>query len=505
MRKFLVSFAILLVVLVIGAATAYSVCVPTAYTVTASAPPPSANWTQTAGLWVPSGGFPGCAPGDGAVDLNASPTTVFVNSTIPNPIIGLNFSSPGSVINIQSGGQLTLAGAGVIDNGSSIVVSGGTLMIQSGATLTINNGGSLSVNGGFVDVQPGGALVLNGTSSVSSGGTLAVNGTLTVNNTFTINSSGQLALGGATVNGSNPISNSGTVSQNGATSTVSTVLNSNSGADVHVISGTLSLTGGGNFNAPILIDAGGILDFNAGSYTSTPNGSVHGGGTMSVSGATVDIGGVTEPANLTFTSGTITGGGFLSIAGTFNWSGGTLTGVGNSEIAGTGIGNWDGANSTMFLDGRPFNVYGYVHYTATTNPLWLKSGAPLGIYGTFDFQNDGSISCDCFTNPVITIAPNGILQKSAGIATSFIEPVTNNNFEVAAFSGTLQFDSSGTHDGTFISLAPSFASLEVSTSGPRPRRWKRQGGVRRQEYSVDGTPGGSGRSRRGMRKPKGSS
>ena len=106
MRKFLVSFAILLVVLVIGAATAYSVCVPTAYTVTASAPPPSANWTQTAGLWVPSGGFPGCAPGDGAVDLNASPTTVFVNSTITNPIIGLNFSSPGSVINIQSGGQL---------------------------------------------------------------------------------------------------------------------------------------------------------------------------------------------------------------------------------------------------------------------------------------------------------------------------------------------------------------------------------------------------------------
>src|SRR5437762_12574548 len=110
MRKFLVSFAILLVVLVIGAATAYSVCVPTAYTVTASAPPPSANWTQTSGLWSPSGGFPGCAPGDSASDTNASPTTLIINSAIPNPIIGVNLNCNGCMIDIQPGGQLTIAG-----------------------------------------------------------------------------------------------------------------------------------------------------------------------------------------------------------------------------------------------------------------------------------------------------------------------------------------------------------------------------------------------------------
>lgn len=60
---------------VMGAATAFTVCVPTAYSVTSSAPPASANWTDTSGLWTPAGGFPGCAPGDSASDTNASAST----------------------------------------------------------------------------------------------------------------------------------------------------------------------------------------------------------------------------------------------------------------------------------------------------------------------------------------------------------------------------------------------------------------------------------------------
>src|SRR6478672_11983756 len=97
---------------VIGAATALA-CVTNSYSVTSSAPPPSANWTDTSGaLWTPGGGFPGCAPGDTASDTNASPTTFIVNSVIPNPIAGLNLACNGCVIDVQSGGQLTLAGSG---------------------------------------------------------------------------------------------------------------------------------------------------------------------------------------------------------------------------------------------------------------------------------------------------------------------------------------------------------------------------------------------------------
>src|SRR5258708_12889373 len=77
--------------------------VPTAYSVTSSAPPASANWTTTSGLWTPSGGFPGCAPGDSASDTNASPTTLNIDSSIPNPIIGLNLASTGRVIDVQPG------------------------------------------------------------------------------------------------------------------------------------------------------------------------------------------------------------------------------------------------------------------------------------------------------------------------------------------------------------------------------------------------------------------
>src|SRR3954453_20673222 len=93
LRTILTSSALtILAIAVLGTATAFAVCVPTVYNVTSSAPPPSANWTDTSGVWTPSGGFPGCAPGDTAADTNGSPTTLIINSAIPNPIIGLNLS-----------------------------------------------------------------------------------------------------------------------------------------------------------------------------------------------------------------------------------------------------------------------------------------------------------------------------------------------------------------------------------------------------------------------------
>ena len=96
----------LIVATAIGAATISIVCSPnTAYSVTSSAAPPTANWTTTSGaLWTPPGGFPGCSTGDSAQDTNASPTTIVVNSVIPNPIVGLNLACNGCVIDVQSGG-----------------------------------------------------------------------------------------------------------------------------------------------------------------------------------------------------------------------------------------------------------------------------------------------------------------------------------------------------------------------------------------------------------------
>src|SRR5512147_3141689 len=100
---FVSSLLTLALVAVLGVATAYAVCAPsTAYSVTASAPPPLANWTTTVGVWQPSGGFPGCATNDSASDTNFSPTTLIIDSSIPNPIVGLNLNCAGCGIFIQS-------------------------------------------------------------------------------------------------------------------------------------------------------------------------------------------------------------------------------------------------------------------------------------------------------------------------------------------------------------------------------------------------------------------
>src|SRR5689334_17626008 len=97
-----------LIIAVLGVATAFAVCSTNSYFVTTSAAPPNANWTTTAGLWQPFGGFPGCAPGDSASSTNVSPTQITVDSSIPNGLASINFNAPGSVIQIDSGGLLML-------------------------------------------------------------------------------------------------------------------------------------------------------------------------------------------------------------------------------------------------------------------------------------------------------------------------------------------------------------------------------------------------------------
>src|SRR5262245_18791590 len=153
-------------------------CIPTAYSVTSSAPPPIGFWTDTSGaVWTPAGGFPGCAPGDSAADTNPTPTTLIINSAVPNPLIGLTMSCRGCNIDSQAGGSLPRSGGGSVSSSSTIIVEpGGTLTVANGSTLTFNNGTSLSVNGGYTDVQTGGQLNINGNSTVTNGGTLNLSG-----------------------------------------------------------------------------------------------------------------------------------------------------------------------------------------------------------------------------------------------------------------------------------------------------------------------------------------
>ena len=434
LRPFLVAFFATIVIGLTG--IAFSICIPTVYNVTSSAPPPTGNWTDTSGaVWTPAGGFPGCAPGDAAMDLNATPTTLIINSAIPNPLISLNLGCNGCVIDIQSGGSLTLAGPASIASGATMRVSGGTLTIANGGTLTLQNGSNLQITSGTLDIQTGGHVNLNSFNTLS-GGTLQLSGgTLTVSAALVLQSAATLSLTGGTIDGIAAVNSGGTLNSTGTT-TVSTQLNTLGSAGAHILDGTLDLTGGGTGDAPFVIDIGATLDFPSATYTMTPNGVVSGDGTLSISGGTLNIGGVTSPGTMSLTAGTLDGAGFLSIRHTFFWDGGTIAGSGGAELAGTGVGTFSGVAGTMLLDTRTFNNYGTINYPATTNLLHLNNGAAFNTYGTFNFQDDGDIIADGPSS--VGVFPNGIMQKHLGTGVSVIQPAMTNNSTIYVTHGTIE-------------------------------------------------------------------
>ena len=447
LRPFLVAFCATIVIGIAG--IAFSICIPTVYNVTSSAPPPIGNWTDTSGaVWTPAGGFPGCAPGDAAQDLNASPTTLVINSAIPNPLIGLNLGCNGCVIDIQPGGSLTLAGSASIASGATLKVSGGTLTIANAGTLNLQPGSSLQITSGMVDIQTGGQVTLNSFNTLS-GGTLQLSGgTLTVSATLVLQSAATLSLTGGTIDGIAPVNSGGAINATGTT-TVSTQLNTLAGsAGAHVLAGTLNLTGGGTGDAPFVIDSFSVLSFPSGSYTMTTGGVVSGDGTLSVSGGTLSIGGVTTPGTFALSAGTLDGPGFLSIRNFFFWDGGTIKGSGGAELAGNGQGTISGALGPMLLDTRSFDNNGTITYDAGTNMLHLNNNAAFNIFGTFEFVGDGDILADGPSS--VGIFPNGLMQKHNGTGVSVIEPPATNNATVFVTSGTIEFSGGGTHNGSFV-------------------------------------------------------
>jgi uncharacterized repeat protein (TIGR01451 family) len=437
---------------VLGVATAFAVCVPTAYTVTGSAPPATANWTDTSGLWNPSGGFPGCSPGDSAADTNVSPTTVIVNSVIPNSLLGLNWNCNGCVIDIQSGGQLTLGGFSSIGSGATLKINGGTLIVGGpSGSLSVNNS-NFQMNSGVLDLESGGTL------TVGAGQSLNINGTFKING-------GAIAAGDA----SSTINNSGAtiVNASGVVSCPAVFNNVNGSSTLEVKGGTFSLSGGGSAAGPITLDSGGTLDFPSGSYVMTTAGTVSGGGTLSVTGGTLSIGGVTSPGGFVLTAGTLTGPGFLA-TDSLTWSGGTMTcggSCGGTQLNGTGNGTIDGAVGPMTLNGRTFNDYGSISYTPSSggNQLTLANGATLGVFGTFNITSDGSINTSG-TAPLLLISPNGLLVKSGGTGTSTIFTQSENDSTVFVQSGTLDFAGNGSHSGTFGNASGSTLVFSAASS-----------------------------------------
>ncbi|HVR37628.1 MAG TPA: DUF11 domain-containing protein, partial [Thermoanaerobaculia bacterium] len=443
-----------------------SVANATIYLVSGTSPDP-ANWTDTS-LWSPAG-FPGSAAGDFANDVGID-RTIIVNSVIPNDIAGALFSCA-CVIDLQPGGQLTLGGATTLNNGAKFKIDGGTLIVNS--TLTLNSASIHLISGtlggsGTISLDANSALNMdsNGnptidTVTINNAGTITLNppapgGMLNLSNNVHLNNSGtfdiQANLSAINCGSASVIANSGTLRKwGGDMTTIYAAVNNVAGASAGVVvdnASTLALADGGNGDAPFAINDSSVLAFPSALYTMGTGGVVSGSGTLMINGGTLSIGGVTSPGGFVMTAGTLTGAGFLSIVNTMNWSGGTIAGTGGTELAGNGSGTISGADGAMTLDGRVFNDYGFINYTATTNSLTLVNNAVFAVFGSFDFQDDGSVNGSSPAS--LTVSPNGGLSKNGGVGISSINVPFTNNASVFCSTGMLKVAGNGTHNGSFF-------------------------------------------------------
>jgi uncharacterized repeat protein (TIGR01451 family) len=358
------------------------------------------NWTSA--TW--SGGpdpYPGATTTNDCASILGGQSVV-LTSALPNPIAALTINNPmsvgpNSVVDVQTGGSLTLTGTSTLTGfGPSLgqlKVSGGTVTIASGAALNINGYGELFVgapgsvaNSGLVTVNPGGDIAMNG-------GTFDNSATVTMASTSS-GPAGTLNWGGGT------IQNTGTLVTDGASVTKGLINMGGASAAMTLSQQTITNNGRIVYSSPtnlltmansaaINITSGGQMSLNSTSNAPIADGgagtnliTVAAGGTLTCSNPTASV--INVPVNN---------------AGTVSASGGTL----NLRGGGTHTGSFQTSSTTDLI-----NFAGGTH-TWSTGTTFPSPFEHIGIIGGATVNDTVTV-----TIPTLSVS-SGQLNLASGV------------------------------------------------------------------------------------------
>jgi hypothetical protein len=347
-----------------------------------------------------------------------------------------------------TGGQMSGGGSTLADGG--MLISGTGLKGLYGRTLT--NAGRATWTGGDVNIE------FDGTWNNLPGAVVDAQG----NNRFGTDS---------VFHEEGAFNNLGTFLKSAGTGTTTGDVAFNNSGTVDAASGTLDLDGGGISAGAFLVEAGATLEFSGGTPYLLPASVVSGAGglffdsesfnnlnialagAVNVTGTSTFRAGVAEfdgsatLGGLTFTAGTLTGVGDLTIAGALNWTGGTMTGPGTTYANGATAVSGNGAKT---LDGRTLVNGGTLtwtggNFTVTNGAVLLNLAGAL-----FDAQTDFTIvgTNSLFDN-------QGTFRKSAGTATTYVNQFFVNEGLVEIRTGTV------TMTGDYTQTAAGTLSVNV--------------------------------------------
>jgi hypothetical protein len=413
--------------------------------------------------------------------LSVLTRTLFLQSTTINGAYDL---SPGAVMEFSSGTSTvsagtTVAGAGIMRVSGSTVAFGGPAVTARNVEL-INNGtitgtGAFTVTGAltWTDGTMSGTgvtnLAVSSTASLSSSsGKSLISRTL--NNAGTMSWSGGtiwMSFGAAIINngtfdaridqnmginftGPATFTNNGVFLKSSGSGTTLMGLNFINNRTVSVLTGTLSLAGGGAAYADFDVAQGAVVSFSGGTYTLNTGVNITGPGLARAVNSQIDIAGSPRIRNFDFGSagGGINGSGNLTILESMTWSGGGMTGNGSTSIAaGAVLTITSGGKS---LDTRTLSVAGTTVLTGSGGFSPMNGGVFNNI-GTFDAQADIPIGGlgGVFNNKGLFIKSGG--TGSTGTVSS---AVFNNYGTVNVLTGILNLSAGGVSSGAFNTSAP---------------------------------------------------
>jgi hypothetical protein len=439
----------------------------------------STNWA-TAANWSNCGG---AAPGQfdtATINSGGNQPSVSTAATI-----GQITTGAGAALTVASGGALTLTN-GLTGGGNLTVASGGTLNWNSGAmdgagTSALQAGGTLNLSSSYGTLQR--TMTLAGTTNISAGYFyILTGGTLSNSGTMNVQVNSYFVYGGATTT----FTNTGTLNRTvgSGTATMYNVTFVNSGT-VSVQSGTVdfSTTGSATHTGSFNVSASAVLQFSS-NATNTFSGAFTGAGTVAfaasgtqtltgtyspgattISNGTVNFNQASTQslANLTLTSGALSGSANVNLTGAADLNSGTMSGAGTVTFPN---GSTTTLDSSYILVTRPLVNAGTINFLSTAY-FYFQAG------GSFTNQSTGVIDIQnnyygFYGDGNTPINNTGTVKRttSAGVAS-----ITNAKFmntspgTVSVQSGTLDISipSAATQTGAFNVAAGSV--LQFSGSG----------------------------------------
>ena len=340
----------------------------------------------------------------GASNLNVTGNLVDNGSVVVN-----NNQSSSSTLTFSGG---TLSGTGVVtlNNGGGAATLAGTLIQSSGHT--INGFGQITAN-----------LTNNGmVNATVSGGTLFVDGTAMTNSATMQATTGPLEFSGVSVTntGGSIIANGNGVELVGATITGGT-LSSPSGTIQALGSSTVTLSGVTNNSTFDIVGASNV----------NVTGNLLNNGTVTINSNQ------SSSSSLTFSSGTLSGTGMITLnsgstsatlAGTLTQaSGQTINGLGQitANLTNNGLVNATVAGNTLFVDGT--SVTNSATMQATGGVLEFSNGISVTNTGGKIVANGDPVLLSSATITGGTLSsPSGTIQ-AVNSSTDILAGVTNNS------------------------------------------------------------------------------